>query len=137
MRASWAVLVAIFFSAQSVAGTPPVTVVPVIRTNVTASGQAIVVPDHPDVVVSTVTFAPGARLAVHKHLYPHFAYVLAGTLSVTNIQTGKTFEVKTGQFLAEMQDTWHFGMNHGREPVKLLIIDEVPHGVASNVVAKP
>jgi quercetin dioxygenase-like cupin family protein len=136
MRASLVLPILVFLSVPALAGTSSVTVSPVARTHVTATGQAIVVPDHPDVVVSTATFPPGARLPVHKHPYPHFAYVLEGTLTVTNTQTGKTFEVKTGQFLAEMQDTWHFGMNNGREPVKLLIIDEVPHGVASNVVAK-
>jgi len=118
------------------AAAPAVTVVPITRTNATAIGQPIVVPDHPDVVVSVATFSPGARLPVHKHLYPHFAYVLQGVLTVTNTQTGKTFRVTTGEFLAEMQDTWHYGINQGRDPVKLLIIDEVPHGVASNVVPK-
>jgi hypothetical protein len=35
-----------------------------------------------------------------------------------------------------MQDTWHYGKNNGRTPVKLLVIDQVPPGVTSNVVKR-
>lgn len=134
MRA-WLTILTLIFSVTSVtAQVPKVTVVPVARTNVTITGQPIVVPDRPDILVSVATFPPGARLPVHKHLYPHLAYVLEGILTVTNKQTGKSFAVRKGQFLAEMQNTWHFGANEGPAPVKLLIIDEVPRGTASNVV---
>jgi quercetin dioxygenase-like cupin family protein len=136
MRA-WLTILIVIFSATSVAAqVPKVTVVPVVRTNVTVTGQPIVVPDRPDVLVSIATFPPGARLPVHKHLYPHLVYVLEGDLTVTNTQTGKTFAAKAGTFVAEMQNTWHFGVNEGRVPVKLLIIDEVPRGTASNVLPK-
>jgi len=133
----WLTIVILAFAATSVAAQEPkVTVVPVAHTNVTITGQPIIVPDRPDVLVSIATFPPGARLPVHEHTYPHLAYVLEGTLTVTNTQTGKRFAVRAGQFLAEMQNTWHFGANEGPVPVKLLIIDEVPHGTASNVLPK-
>jgi len=133
----WLTILIVIFSATSVAAqVPKVTVVPVVRTNVTITGQPIVVPDRPDVLVSIVTFPPGARLPVHKHLYPHLVYVLEGVLTVTNAQTGKTFTAKAGTFVAEMQNTWHFGVNEGQVPVKLLVIDEVPRGTASNVLPK-
>jgi len=71
-------------------GTPlpdaPVTAL-VDVTKTTITGQPINVPANPEVRVNTVTFAPGARLPVHKHLYPHYVYVLEGTLSVTNSST--------------------------------------------------
>ena len=67
-------------------------------------------------------------------IYPHYAYVLEGTLTITNVQTGKTFDVTAGQFLAEMQDTWHYGENKGNVPVRLLIVDHVPKGVKVNSV---
>jgi len=133
----WLTILIVIFSATSVAAqVPKVTVVPVVRTNVTITGQPIVVPDRPDVLVSIATFPPGARLPVHKHLYPHLVYVLEGVLTVTNAQTGKTFTAKAGSFVAEMQNTWHFGVNEGQVPVKLLVIDEVPRGTASNVLSK-
>jgi hypothetical protein len=55
---------------------------------------------------------------------------------VTNTQTGKTFEVKKGDFVAEMQDAWHYGENSGTVPVKLFVIDEVPQGTKTNVVPR-
>jgi len=45
-------------------------------------------------------------------------------------------KVKKGDFVAEMQDTWHYGENKGAVPVKLFVIDEVPHGTASNMVPR-
>jgi len=115
---------------------PKIVVTQVARTHVTVTGQPIVVPPNPDVVVAIATFPPGARLPEHKHLYPHLVYVLDGVLTVTNTETGKTFTVKKGDFTAEMQDTWHYGVNNGTEPVRLLVVDEVPQGTASNMVPK-
>jgi len=122
--------------AASAADAPRIAVTPVARTHLTVTGQPIVVPADPDVVVSIATFPPGARLPEHKHLYPHLVYVLDGELTVTNGETGKTFAVKKGDFTAEMQNTWHYGVNNGSEPVRLLVIDEVPQGTASNIVPK-
>lgn len=114
------------------ADTPKVQVTPVTRTNRTVTGQPIVVPDHPDVIVSIATFPPGARIAEHQHPHPHYVYVLEGVLTVVNTDANTTFEVKAGEFVAEMQNTWHYGINKGAVPVKLLVIDQVPMGAASN-----
>ncbi len=51
---------------------PKVQVTPVTRTNITVTGQPLVVPEHPDIIVSIATFPPGARIAEHQHPYPHF-----------------------------------------------------------------
>jgi len=114
---------------------PPAPVsTPITTVDTTVIGQKINVPNDPTVIVSSIVFAPGARTPVHKHIYPHYAYVEEGTLTITNVQTGKTFDVATGQFLVEMQDTWHYGENRGKTPVRLLIVDHVPKGVKANVV---
>ena len=120
-------------SLSQAADVPTVQVAPVARTNTTVTGQPVVVPDHPDVIVSIATFPPGARVAEHQHLYPHYVYVLEGVLTVVNTDAGKTFEVKAGDFVAEMQNTWHYGINNGAVPVKLLVIDQVPAGTPNNV----
>lgn len=100
-------------------------------------GQPIVVPAHPTVIVSQTTIAPGARTPTHKHPYQRFVYVLAGTLTVVDETTGKTFVIGSGGFLPEMVDRWHHGENRGPATVRLLAIDQVPEGVTSNVVMKP
>ena len=114
------------------ADVPKVEVTPVTRTNTTVTGQPIVVPDRPDVLVSIATFPPGARIAEHQHPHPHFVYVLEGVLTVVNTDENKIFQVKAGDFVAEMQDTWHYGVNNGTVPVKLLVIDQVPAGTPNN-----
>jgi len=108
---------------------------PIASVDTTVIGQKIVMPKDPTVIVSSIVFAPGARTPVHKHLYPHYAYVLEGTLTVTNVQTGKSFDVTAGQFLNEMEDTWHYGENRGKTHVRLLIVDHVPRGMKANSVA--
>ena len=115
---------------------PTVTSKPVFSSTTTVTGQPITVPEHPTVMAVAATFEPGARLPVHKHPYPHYVYVLEGTLTIVNEETGKSFEVHPGEFFVEMQDTWHYGKNNGRTPVKLLVIDQVPPGVTSNVVKR-
>jgi len=127
-------LAAILFAAPALAGAP--SSAPVLSTDKTAIGQPIEVPQHPTVVTSIVTFQPGDKTAVHKHPYPHYGYMLEGTLTIVNTETGKSFELKPGDFLVEMQNTWHYGENRGTVPVRILIIDQLPAGVSGNIVAK-
>lgn len=118
------------------AGAPPPQVTPVTRTDMTITGQRIVVPKKPDVIVATAVFPPGAGLPVHKHPYPHYVYVLEGTLTLVNVETKRTYEIVAGSFVAEPLNTWHYGVNNGTVPLKVLVIDQVPHGVAKNLIPK-
>lgn len=129
-------LVAFGGYAASAADAPKITVEKIIETDKTVIGQPIVMPKDPTLVVTFATFPPGSRLPVHKHPYPHYGYMLEGELTVVNVETGKSSTIKKGDFLVEMNDTWHYGVNNGTEPVKLLIIDHLPKGVTSNVVLK-
>lgn len=101
-----------------------VVVKPVLSTTVTSSGQPIVLPQKDaQVVVSTYEIAPGATLPEHKHPFPRYGYVLAGSLRVINDDTGKTEDFKTGDFILEAVGQWHRGINPGSDPLKLLVID--------------
>ena len=110
---------------------------PIVQTRTTNTGQPIDVPAHPTVIVSQTTLAPGARIRSHKHPYPHYVYVVEGTLTVVDETTGKTFQIKPGGFFAEMTDRWHHGENRGTTMVRLVAIDQVPQGVSRNMVMKP
>jgi len=105
---------------------------PVLTTDQTVVGQPIDVPQHPTVIATVVTFQPGDKTAVHKHPYPHYGYMLEGTLTIVNTETGRSFDLKPGSFLVEMMDKWHYGENRGTVPVKILIVDQVPPGVTAN-----
>ena len=100
-------------------------VTPLLSTSVTASGQPIILPQNdPQVRVSIYEIAPGAVLPEHKHIYPRYGYVLAGTLRVTYTETGKSDVYRAGDFIVEAIGQWHQGANTGIDPVKLLVIDQ-------------
>lgn len=109
----------------------------VARLDTTIIGQKIEVPKNPTVIFSHSDFAPGARTAVHKHMYPHYVCVEAGTLTIVRIETGKEYPIKSGTCFLEMLDAWHYGINKGSVPVKTLVVDQVPAGVEANSVAQP
>ena len=113
----------------------PVVVTPVKTTAVTSTGQPLILPQkNVEVTASIYDIAPGATLPVHKHPFARYAYVLAGTLQVTNVDTGKSDVFKTGDFIVEMIDQWHRGSNIGADPVKLVVIDQIEAGAEATVL---
>ena len=113
----------------------PVVVTPVKTTAVTSIGQPLILPQkNVEVTASIYDIAPGATLPVHKHPFARYAYVLAGTLQVTNVDTGKSDIFKTGDFIVEMIDQWHRGSNIGADPVKLVVIDQIEAGTQATVL---
>ena len=113
----------------------PVVVTPVKTTTVTSTGQPLILPrKNVEVSASVYDIAPGATLPVHKHPFARYAYVLAGTLQVTNVDTGKSDVFKTGDFIVEMIDQWHRGSNIGADPVKLVVIDQIEAGTQATVL---
>ena len=114
----------------------PVLVTPVLTATVTATGQPIVLPqDNARIVVSTYEIARDATLPEHKHSFPRYAYVLAGTLRITNTETGHSDVYRTGDFIIEAIGQWHKAASLDGRPVKLLVIDQVA-GDLSNVVMR-
>ena len=92
---------------------------------VTAAGQSIVLCLNPaTIVVSIYEIAAGATLREHKHPFVRYAYVLTGTLRVTNTQTGHSNVYKAGDFIIEAIGQWHQAVNLGDRPLKLLVIDQ-------------
>ena len=112
-----------------------VTVSPILTTSETATGQPIPMPQgEAQIAVARFTIAPGAQLPAHKHPFPRMAYVLSGTLIVTDVETGTETTYAEGEFVVEMVNAWHFGRNDGAEPVELLVIDLGQEG-QSNTIA--
>ncbi|MER9583008.1 cupin domain-containing protein [Mesorhizobium sp. M0276] len=106
-----------------------VVVTPLASRTTTASGQPIILPQkNVQVLVSTYDIAAGATLPVHRHPFPRYAYVQAGTLKVTNVETGNSNTYKSGDFIIEMIGQWHQATNIGDIEVKLLVIDQVEEG---------
>lgn len=118
---------------------PPAPVsTPISAQDKTLSGQPIVLPQGRVVVTFTETLVPvGGVLPPHKHPYPRYAYVVSGRLRVTNLVSGTVSEVKAGELAIDAIDQWHEAIVLGAEPVKLMVIDQAPPGVANTVRRDP
>lgn len=128
-------LVALLISSAQAQDKKDVAVTPLMSTTVTSSGQPIILPQkNAQIIASIYDVMPGATLPVHKHPYPRYAYVLSGSLCVTNRETGRSDTYKTGDFIVESVGQWHTGANIGDEPVKLLVIDIVEKGESNTVL---
>lgn len=101
----------------------------------TAIGQKLALPQgNAEVTVLSYEIPPGAKLPVHKHPHPRYAYVLAGCLKVSTGDDTKSFEYGPGDFIVEVLDTWHYGETLGSETVKLLVIDQAPPGETNTLL---
>lgn len=112
-----------------------VVVEEISKSRTTVTGQRIELPRRGvEVIASIYTIPPGATLPVHKHRFPRYAYVLSGRLEVTAVERGQVFTYETGAFLIEMMEVWHRGSNPGKEPLRLLVIDQVEPGVSNTIL---
>ena len=93
----------------------------VLKTDTTSIGQKIVYPSfaNEEVSIVKVTLPPGKSTGWHKHLFPVFAYVLQGTLTV-EIENKKTLQFPANSSIAEVLNTLHNGVNNGKEDVILI-----------------
>ena len=101
---------------------PSYPAVPLLSTGKTIVGETIRYPQGAaHVTAAIVTLAPGGRTILHKHGVPLFAYILAGELTVNYGMHG-TRTYKQGQAFMEAMDVAHFGVNNGKEPVRILAV---------------
>jgi quercetin dioxygenase-like cupin family protein len=111
-----------------------VIIKPVLDTSKTTSGQPILLPQgNAQVIVAKYEIPPGLELPMHKHSFPRYGYVLAGTLRVSNEDTKSSRVFHTGEFIVESINQWHRGANIGSTLLELLVIDQVEEG-KSNIV---
>lgn len=121
--------------AAAIAEEPAVKVTTLFSGTTTAAGQPILLPSGPvKIIVSEYEIAPGAVLPVHRHPYQRYAYVQAGTLRVTNAETGASMVYHAGDVIVEMVDLWHSGANIGQDPVRLLVIDQMPPDKSNTIL---
>lgn len=75
----------------------------------------------PEITVMRIIIPPGSRLSMHKHPFINAGILAGGELTVVT-KDGKTKEVKPGEALIEVVDTWHYGMNNGEAPVEIIVV---------------
>jgi len=113
-----------------------VKVTPVLTTTRTATGQPLVLPaQDPQVIVTRMEIAPGAKLPRHMHPFARYAYVLEGEVTV-EYEGGQRQTFRAGEFIVEAIGVWHFGTNTGKGPLSLLVIDQVEVGKSNTILAQ-
>jgi quercetin dioxygenase-like cupin family protein len=108
----------------------------ILDSGVNVVGEKIVYPTTgpANVKAAIVIMAPGEKTIVHKHGVPLFAYVLEGELTVDYEGHGKRI-YRTGAAFLEAMHVWHYGINAGTVPVKLLAVYMGAKG-SENVIPK-
>jgi len=94
---------------------------PLLKTDTTSIGQKIEYPDFAsdEVSIVKVIIPPGKSTGWHKHVFPVFAYVIQGTLTI-EVENHKTMQFQAGTSFPEVINTLHNGINNGKEDVILI-----------------
>lgn len=99
-----------------------VKVTPLLKTSTSWDGKPLVYPKGPaEVTALIVEIAAGGQTGWHEHSVPSFAYVLEGTLEVTQAN-GATRLLHAGDTLPEVVQTLHNGRALGDKPVRLFVL---------------
>jgi quercetin dioxygenase-like cupin family protein len=107
---------------------PPPFAVVVAELNRTNAGQRIEAAPKLAVGVMTYDLPPNGATVLHWHPHQRLIYVLAGTLTVINAETGEKMEYSAGKFFAEMRNIRHTEHNFGTRTTRFLAISLMPEG---------
>jgi len=128
-------VLALLAAPAGLADNQPVKSTTVIDTTKTVLGQPLALPEKdPELKVTLLEIAAGAKLPRHEHPWSRYAYVLAGDLQVT-FDGGLVKQYHAGDFIVEGVKAWHYGENIGSGPVRLLVIDQTEAGQPATVLA--
>jgi quercetin dioxygenase-like cupin family protein len=89
----------------------------------------------PEISILKITIPPGQRLPTHKHPVINGGVVIRGELTVTT-DKGEVLHVKAGQPIVEVVNEWHYGANHGTEPVELIVFYAGVKGIPITIPQK-
>jgi quercetin dioxygenase-like cupin family protein len=109
-------------SASALDNSASVKVTPLLKTTTSWDGKPLVYPQgQAEVTALIVEIVAGGQTGWHEHSVPSFAYVLEGTLEVTQ-GNGATRLLHAGDTLPEVVQTLHNGRALGDKPVKLFVL---------------
>jgi len=74
----------------------------------------------PKVTVLKITIPPKTKLKMHKHLEINAGVLLKGSLRVIS-EGNDTLNLKAGDPIVELVNTWHYGENLGTEPAEIIV----------------
>ncbi len=74
----------------------------------------------PEVTILRIQIPAGVTLPWHTHPVINAGVLISGELTVTT-KSGKVLEMKAGDPIVEVTDTWHYGANKGTEPADIIV----------------
>lgn len=74
----------------------------------------------PEVTILRIIIPAGTTLPWHTHPVINAGVLISGELTVTT-KSGKILEMKAGDPIVEVVDTWHYGKNTGRVPADIIV----------------
>lgn len=74
----------------------------------------------PEISILRISIPPGAQLPVHQHPLINAGVLISGELTVVT-QEQKTLQLKAGDPIVEVVDTWHYGKNEGTVPADIIV----------------
>lgn len=77
-------------------------------------------PGQPQVTILRIQIPAGATLPLHTHPVINAGVLITGELTVMT-KTGKILQLKAGDPIVEVVNTWHYGKNQGSEPADIIV----------------
>lgn len=74
----------------------------------------------PEVRLLRIQIPAGVRLDMHEHPVINTGILTRGQLTVVS-REGKTLELRAGDPIVEVVDTWHYGFNPGTTDAEILV----------------
>ncbi|MFC3879876.1 cupin domain-containing protein [Algoriphagus namhaensis] len=74
----------------------------------------------PKVTILKASIPPKAKLEMHEHLVINAGLLLKGELTVVD-EFGNRLELKAGDPIIELVNTFHYGVNEGKETAEIVV----------------
>lgn len=74
----------------------------------------------PEITILRITIPAGARLEIHRHPVINAGLLLSGQLTVVT-KAGETLQLKAGEPIVEVVNTFHYGVNQGELPAEIIV----------------
>ncbi|MCL3782452.1 cupin domain-containing protein [Prolixibacteraceae bacterium JC049] len=94
---------------------------------------------NPEITILKITIPSKTKLKWHKHPYINAGVLLKGKLTVVS-ENKDTLYLKANDPIVEVVNTWHYGVNEGKEPAEIIVfyagVKEKPITVLDEVKPK-
>jgi quercetin dioxygenase-like cupin family protein len=95
-----------------------------VLTNTTKSWDGAQLPHYPtgtpEIKILKIDIPPHTKLPLHKHPVINAGILLKGKLTVIKANK-ETLELKAGDTIVELVNTWHYGFNQSDEPAQIVV----------------